>query len=55
MDVPAAAIAAPRAARRFRPSFQFWMIVAMTLFVFFVLVRRQFFSEARAAILKDME
>ena len=32
-----------------------YVFMAMTLFVFFVLVRRQFFSEARAAILRDME
>ena len=32
-----------------------YVFMAMTVFVFFVLVRRQFFSEARAAILKDME
>jgi len=32
-----------------------YVFMAMTVFVFFVLVRRQFFSEARDAILKDLE
>ena len=32
-----------------------YVFMAMTLFVFFVLVRRPLFSEARAAILRDME
>jgi len=32
-----------------------YVFMAMTVFVFFVLVRRQFFSEAREAILKDIE
>jgi uncharacterized membrane protein len=32
-----------------------YVFMAMTVFVFFVLIRRQFFSEARQAILKDME
>jgi uncharacterized membrane protein len=32
-----------------------YVFMAMTVFVFFVLVRRQFFSEARDAVLKDLE
>ena len=32
-----------------------YVFMAMTVFVFFVLIRRQFFSEAREAIVKDME
>jgi uncharacterized membrane protein len=32
-----------------------YVFMAMTVFVFFVLVRRQFFSEAREAILTDIE
>ena len=32
-----------------------YVFMAMTVFVFFVLIRRQFFSEAREAVLKDIE
>jgi uncharacterized membrane protein len=32
-----------------------YVFMAMTVFVFFVLIRRQFFSEAREAILKGLE
>jgi uncharacterized membrane protein len=32
-----------------------YVFMAMTVFVFFVLVRRQFFSEAREAVLKGLE
>ncbi|MBX9456080.1 MAG: DUF599 family protein [Rhizobium sp.] len=32
-----------------------YVFMSMTVFVFFVLIRRQFFSEAREAILRDIE
>lgn len=32
-----------------------YIFMAMTVFVFFVLIRRQFFSEARDAVLSDLE
>ncbi|MGV3553032.1 DUF599 domain-containing protein [Rhizobium sp.] len=32
-----------------------YVFMAMTVFVFFVLIRRQFFSEAREAVLRDIE
>lgn len=32
-----------------------YVFMAMTVFVFFVLIRRQFFSEARDAVLSDLE
>jgi uncharacterized membrane protein len=32
-----------------------YVFMAMTIFVFFVLIRRQFFSEARRAVMRDIE